>query len=506
MLTEIYELYKLYQIYNKLEEFRDGAGDNLEEAPELDVDKGLAAKCREIKEMVLTGGFIYIKFAQWIISRLRSEKTARITYLVAYFDDIFDNCPYHSLEETTRIFREELGRDLDQVIQSGSLVPIASGSVGQVYRAKLIKTEYKCAGCNDKVADSHTGQCPVCYNDLQEIQDVAIKIKHPNIDAQVRAKSRLFGLIARAQKYKFLKNWLHLHVDINDFVANLTVQADFINEAHNNKFFRRNFQGNPLIYLPLILESSQGVLITEFVGGQTLDEIEGYAQLKCCLNYGCMVYQMVLVDNFCHGDLHHKNWKIRPISGTGTAADGDYQLVLYDYGLCFRTQDINFNRELIKAFKTFDTDILLDNLNKLISGNYDARVDRFAREIIQRYKSDSIDIVHIMNRLNSMLAQYNCRLTTDSLNIIILLSLIDTTLRKQNLMGGHAVSGVVGDLLPSSNVRAKDLDILAYARSRGAYTSLTKYLEGENRLRLEKSRVVLFGITECNGMVFDAPE
>jgi len=505
MLTEIYELYRLYQIYRKLEEFRNtGSGDN------HNIDRlsntMLESRCQEIKQMVLAGGFIYIKFAQWVISRLRSEKTAKIIYLVAYFDDIFDNCPYHSLDETERIFREELGRDLAQVIQPGSLEPIASGSVGQVYRARLLRTAYKCPGCNDRVAESHTGQCPVCYDDLQEIQEVAIKIKHPEVDNQVRAKSKLFGLIGRAQKYKFLKDWLHLHVDINDFVANLTVQADFTNEAANNRVFRRNFQGNPLIYFPLVLESSSGALITEFVGGQTLDNIEGYAQLKCCLNYGCMVYQMVLVDNFCHGDLHHKNWKIRPISGTGTTADGDYQLVVYDYGICFRTQDIRFNRELIKAFKTFDTDILLDNLSGLIAGNYDSQVAQFAKDIIQKFKADSIDIVHIMNRLNGMLSRYNCRLTTDSLNIIILLSLIDTTLRKQNLVGGHAVAGTVGDLLPSSNVRAKDLDILAYARSRNAYRGLTQYLDAENRLRREKSRVILFGVTECNGMVFDAPE
>jgi predicted unusual protein kinase regulating ubiquinone biosynthesis (AarF/ABC1/UbiB family) len=494
----------LYQIYKKLEEFR-GPETGSDEETVLDEHK-LSAKCREIKQMVLAGGFIYIKFSQWIISRLRSEKTPRIRFLVRYFDDIFDNCPYHSLNDTLGMFLDEFGYSLDKLIKPYSLEQIASGSVGQVYRAKLLRPEYKCPGCNDKVSASHTGQCPVCYDDLLEIREVAIKIKHPDVDSQVRAKSRLFSLVGKAQKIKFLKDWLHLHVDINDFISNLTVQADFTNEAANNRVFRRNFKGNPLIHFPIVLEASSGVLITEFVDGQTLDDIEGYAQLKCCLNYGCMVYQMVLIDNFCHGDLHHKNWKIRPISGTGTARDGDYQLIVYDYGICFRTQDIEFNRQLIKAFKNFDTDILLDNLGRLITGDYDAEVEHIAREIILKFKADSIDIVHIMNQLNIMLARYNCRLTTDSLNIVILLSLIDATLRRQNLVGGHAVAGVVGDLLPSSNVRAKDLDVMAYARSRGAYPGLVEYLETENRLRREKSRVVLFGMTECNGLVFEPPE
>lgn len=499
MLGEIYELYKLYQIYKRLEEFR---GSELKNTSDEELDP----KCNDIKKMVLSGGFIYIKFTQWIISRLRSEKSRQIKYLVTYFDDIFDNCPYHSLEDTKRIFREEFGCELEQIVHMNTLEPIASGSVGQVYRARLIKPDYKCVNCNDKVFVTHTGQCPVCYGDLQDITDVAIKIKHPDVDKQVYAKSKLFEFVGRVQKYKLLKDWLHLHVDINDFISNLTVQANFTNEAVNNRIFRNNFKGNPLIYFPLVLTNSNSALITEFVGGQTLDDIQDYTQLKCCLNYGCMVYQMILIDNFCHGDLHHKNWKIRLINGTGTSADGDYQLIVYDYGICFSTQNIAFNRELIKAFKTFNTDILLDNLDGLIVGNYDLHVAKFAREVIHKFKEDSIDIVHIMTRLNTVLAQYNCRLTTDSLNIIILVSLIDTTLRKQNLVGGHAVSGANGDLLPSSNVRAKDLDVLAYARSRNAYPQLTQFLESENRIHRDNNKVILFGITACNGMVFDDPE
>jgi predicted unusual protein kinase regulating ubiquinone biosynthesis (AarF/ABC1/UbiB family) len=502
MLSEIYELYKLYQIYKKLDEFKNPVN----YASSKNNDTALESKCKEIKRMVLEGGFIYIKFAQWIISRLRSEQSRRIQYLVEYFDDIFDNCPYHSQEETERIFRVEFGREINDVIVPETLQPIASGSVGQVYRAMLQVPVYKCPACNDRVKATHTGQCPACYGDLNEITDVAIKIKHPEVDRQVRVKSRLFSLITQAQKIKLLKDWLALHIDINDFVANLTMQADFTNEAANNQVFRRNFRGNPLIYFPLVIESNTGALITEFVDGQTLDDIQDFTQLKCCLNYGAMVYQMVLVDNFCHGDLHHKNWKIRQISGTGTAADGDYQLVVYDYGICFATRDIQFNRDLIKAFKTFDTDILLDNLDGLIDGVYDDQVAGFAREIILKFKEDSIDMVHLLNRFNAMLSRYNCRLTTDSLNIVILLSLIDTTLRKQNLVGGHSVPGIVGDLLPSSNVRAKDLDVIAYARSRNAYPGLTEYLGHEQRIRRENSRVLLFGVTECNGMVFDPPE
>ena len=47
---------------------------------------------------------------------------------------------------------------------------------------------------------------------------------------------------------------------------------------------------------------------------------------------------------------------------------------------------------------------------------------------------------------------------------------------------------------------------MAYIRSRRAYPELTQFLESDQRIRRENSRVVLFGVTECNGMVFDPPE
>ena len=91
-ITEAYNFYKIYtQIYSLVK------SDNETNSSDL----------QEIKNRVLSGGCTTIKFAQWIISRLRSEKNDNISILVEYFDDIFEDCPTHSLEYTHQIYRDD---------------------------------------------------------------------------------------------------------------------------------------------------------------------------------------------------------------------------------------------------------------------------------------------------------------------------------------------------------------------------------------------------------------
>ena len=65
-------------------------------------------------------------------------------------------------------------------------------------------------------------------------------------------------------------------------------------------------------------------------------------------NIVLILKQGLLIDNFMHGDLHHKNWKIRPYNKQ------DYQIILYDTGL-FIKSDITINR-ILKAYTQYKYD------------------------------------------------------------------------------------------------------------------------------------------------------
>lgn len=491
MLTEIRELYSLYRIYRKL---------NAIKSMQAGVDERY---CTEIKQMILAGGCIYIKFAQWVISRLRSERGPNIEFVVAFFDDIFDQCPTHSLEHCKQVFRDNMNQELEEVVDIDTFQSIASGSVGQVYKARLIVPTMICPSCDAIATETHTGQCPTCFGDITAISEVAIKIKHPDIDKQIQDKVRLFTFLTMIQRFKWIKDALCLHMDFNDFIANLTAQADFTNELDNNCRFRANFKGNSLVYFPFTIMGTPDMLITEYVSGTTLDNITEYNQLKCCYNYACMVSQMLIIDNFCHGDLHHGNWKIRPVQ---LGASLDYQIVVYDYGICFSASDVRINRVIIEAFENNDPKKVLEVITELIEGDFDDEVIQVVEHAVYHYRDDSLDLVHLFNTINNLLVRYNCRLTANGMNTVLLLSLIDTTLRKHNLIGGNVSSSTIPRTTPSSIIRAKNLDLIAYAKSRNVYPAYVAYIQEKYTRTNDINTKSIFTACLNNQLELDPPE
>ena len=88
-ISDSYNFFKLfYRIYNT--DFNTINDDELD----------------ELKQLILDNGSISIKFMQWYISKLINECEDNENYktVITKFEDIFDNCPYHTDEET--IFQE----------------------------------------------------------------------------------------------------------------------------------------------------------------------------------------------------------------------------------------------------------------------------------------------------------------------------------------------------------------------------------------------------------------
>ena len=137
---------------------------------------------------------------QWYITKLInvSEENENYKNVIKKFDDIFDNCPYHSDEETEEIFYNNFGDSIYNYIEKNSLERLASGSIGQVYKAKLI-----------------------------DGREVAIKVKHPNV-MELKDNQMLFlNLLTSLQEYSMFRNNFSLFIDIEDFMYNLNLQLDF---------------------------------------------------------------------------------------------------------------------------------------------------------------------------------------------------------------------------------------------------------------------------------------
>ena len=89
-------------------------------------------------------------------------------YLIDYFQDIFENCPFHDIKFTKQIFQESMpGYKLETYIDMGTFKEIASGSIGQVYYAKR----------------------------LSDGKEVAIKVKHPDITTDLENQLIIINLL-----------------------------------------------------------------------------------------------------------------------------------------------------------------------------------------------------------------------------------------------------------------------------------------------------------------------
>ena len=117
---------------------------------------------------ITRNGCIPVKLTQWYMTRfnLISEDTS---YFVDKFKNLYENCEIHDIKYTRKLFKDTFKED----INLDSEIPIASGSIGQVYKG------------------TYNGKC------------VAIKVMHPDIENKIFIP-RLFFVLYNL----ILKNYL----------------------------------------------------------------------------------------------------------------------------------------------------------------------------------------------------------------------------------------------------------------------------------------------------------
>ena len=107
----------------------------------------------------LNNGCIIIKLIQWLYTRydiFYTEKISTTNNLLSHLKNVFEKCNIHEIDYTKQLFEEELSTPLYNIIKFDSSFNIKSGSIAQVYRGKLLKTN----------------------------EEIAIKVTHPNLQEQ----------------------------------------------------------------------------------------------------------------------------------------------------------------------------------------------------------------------------------------------------------------------------------------------------------------------------------
>jgi predicted unusual protein kinase regulating ubiquinone biosynthesis (AarF/ABC1/UbiB family) len=306
-----------------------------------------------LRERLVALGPTFIKMGQMLATRADLLPLEYIDEL----SGLQDRVPAFPDEQAFEIIESELNRPLKDVFAQIGERPIASASLGQVYRARLV-----------------TGE------------DVAVKVQRPHLDEKIRFDLDLLRQIGRfLDRYPKLfpgAEWLGA---VEEFDRVIHEEMDYRREAANAEEFRLNFASWPAIHIPRVFNdhSTGRVLVMEFISGTKVTDSDGLrAAGHDARRINELIYRayfkQLLEDGFFHADPHPGNLLVM----------GDGRLAVFDFGMVGRISE-ELQRRMIEAFFHLynrDVDAIVDDLVGLGFLQPEADVDAFRRIVADVFK------------------------------------------------------------------------------------------------------------------------
>ena len=265
------------------------------------------------------GGAAFIKWAQWASTRpdIFPEE------LCSVLASLQSGAPAHSLAFTKRQIKKELGAPLEQVFEYFSPRPIASGSIAQVYKARL------------------------------NGQDVAVKVRHPHVEEHIALDFIIMKAVAGLVDLLPGLDWLKLSETMSQFSSTIASQTKLDIEGRHLYLFNHYFRQWRGVTFPKPIILTESVLVESYEHGEsvahyteTLSDrgqsaageasVDDTARSRTDLAHFIVTtgedtyLKMLLQDNLMHADLHPGNILIQPyVRGMGVGdADAAAQRVV----------------------------------------------------------------------------------------------------------------------------------------------------------------------------------
>lgn len=466
MLCNLYNnYYRISNIWDTISKIHEITynDDNLEKIINL---------IEKLEGFVIEGGCIYVKFMQWYISNLKAQNCNINDYdeinklLINRFEYIFNNCESHSLEYSKKKFISDFGLSLDDYVSGLEL--IASGSIGQVYKG------------------------------LRNIDNkmIAIKIKHPEIDRQIEEFKQLSNFIVSIQQYDFIRRRYKLNFNFEEFMNDLQLQSDFNVEVSNNNKFKRMYKDNDDIYFPKVYINSEKIIVSEYMNIIDINNLGDYGKYKMILNLSCFLYDMILVKNFIHNDLHSKNWGV--IQDPVTKK---YRLLIMDCALCMSSENVKYNIQLMNGIESLSSKSenkvadIIDALKHFI--DIEPENEDIVREMIMtNIVNNGVKTVYVLEIVNYLIEKQNMIMNTFIANILLSLILCEEFLKKENLLNCNG-----GDASYTNHTKSIYMDMYTFSNKKNSYYDLSKYIKKTLNNKVYKATNVLFNKT-CNKIKF----
>lgn len=285
---------------------------------------------------IQNNGCVIIKFIQWLYTRNKNfnNKYTSLNDSQSNFDDIFnnifnniyENCKLHQLEYSKQLFQKEFSANFDDIIELDPEYKIKSGSIAQVYKARLKNTQ----------------------------QEVAIKITHPELYEQLLFPYIYYKIYDKiTTNISFFKNY-KIPFELSDFFDSFLNQTDMRIEATNLKYFYKEYRSNPYILIPKPILWSNNILIMEYIEARNFNdiknEISDYTKYKIILLLNLFIKDSMCLLDYYHADLHDSNWKVV----NNLINPNNPLIAIYDFGFCIKKSE-NDKRLMQNLHKTIET-------------------------------------------------------------------------------------------------------------------------------------------------------
>ena len=265
-------------------------------------------------------------------------------------ESLQDDAPTSPFEETKALIEKELNGTIDTLFESFETVPIASASIGQVYRAILNSGEH-----------------------------VAVKVQHSNIEELAKADLVIIEkLIKRVSHFVKIQGIEHVYGQVKIMIEE---ELDYEKEANSMNTISANIAEIEGVMIPEVFasHSTQRILTTKFEAGTKITNVsqldEWKIDRKALGEKFILVYlKMILENGLYHADPHPGNLLVNK----------EGVLIILDFGAVSRLSDGMRNEipVLLQAILRKDEAKILASLRKLGFIGSDAESSKVAKKLI----------------------------------------------------------------------------------------------------------------------------
>src|SRR5258705_3372340 len=307
-------------------------------------------------ESLIDLGPTFIKIGQALGTRADLLPLAYVTELATLQDQV----PPFSTEEAFARIESELGRSLHEAYPEIDSEPVASASLGQVYRARLASGE-----------------------------EVAVKVQRLDLEAIISFDIAILYRLVKLTNRFFPKanenaDWEGM---LREFHSTIFEEMDYVKEGRNADRFRYNFRTWHAVRVPKIYWShtSRCVLTLEFIRGTKVVDVEGLrARRISAVKVNRLLVRtylkQLLEDGFFHADPHPGNLLVMD-SG---------HLAFFDFGMVGRITPLLQSQMIDSFFHVVGRDVHglgqdIINLNFLKPGVNPEQIRPVVEGLFQHY-------------------------------------------------------------------------------------------------------------------------